>query len=794
MFRFWKKRRGYSKNKAFILWFNELSNTDVKYVGGKNASLGEMYRQLSRKGIRVPNGFAITAYAYRYLIEKAGIEPEIKKILNKMNIKSTKSLASAGSKVRQLIRNAPFPKELHDEIVKAYKNLCRLEKTQDVAVRSSATAEDLPTASFAGQQETYLNIKGEHALIESCKKCFASLFTDRAISYRVDKGFDHFKVALSIGVQKMVRSDLATAGVIFTLDTESGFQDVVYITGIYGLGENIVQGKVNPDEYYVYKPTLAKGFYPILMKKVGGKHLKMVYKVRGTKNVHVSEEDRKKLVLSDKETIKLAKWAVAIEKHYKKPMDIEWAKDGRTQKLYVVQARPETVQSQKNRQVLETYHLKKKGKLLVEGIAVGSKIGAGKIKIIKNTSDIHKFKKGQVLVTEMTDPDWEPIMKIAGAIVTNRGGRTCHAAIVSRELGVPCIVGCGDATEKLKERQKVTISCSEGEIGNVYSGILNYKIHKTDLRKLKKPKVKLMMNLANPELAFSAAMIPNEGIGLAREEFIINSFIKIHPLALINYKKQEPKIKKQINELTYSYKNKTEFFVDKLASGISMLAAACYPNDVIVRFSDFKSNEYANLIGGSAYEPKEDNPMIGWRGASRYYSDTFREAFALECQAIKRVRDKMGLTNVKVMVPFCRTPEEGKKVIKVMKKNGLKQGKNKLEVYVMCEIPSNVVLAEEFAKVFDGFSIGTNDLTQLALGLDRDSELVAHLYDEQNQAVKDLVSQVIKAAKKHKKKIGICGEAASIPEFAKFLAKQGIDSLSMVPDALMHVRLELVRK
>lgn len=792
-----KRKKRVSKENSFILWFDELSNKDVSYVGGKNASLGEMYRQLLKKGVRVPNGFAVTAYAYRYLIKKAGLEDEIKSILGKMNIHNTRSLAATGAKVRSLIKNAPMPEELRSEIVKAYHLLCKKEGTKDVAVRSSATAEDLPTASFAGQQETYLNIKGEEQLINSCMNCFASLFTNRAISYREDKGFDHFQVALSIGVQKMVRSDLATSGVIFTIDTESGFQDVVYITGIYGLGENIVQGKVNPDEFYVHKPTLKKGFKPILMKKIGNKHLRMVYSTDGnktTKNVSVTDADSKELCVSEDEVLQLAKWAVIIENHYNKPMDIEWAKDGKTGKLYIVQARPETVESQKNREVLETYRLKKKGKLLLQGIAVGSKIGQGKINVIKGAHGIHGFKKGQVLVTEMTDPDWEPIMKIAGAIVTNRGGRTCHAAIVSRELGVPCIVGCGNATETLKTGQKVTVSCAEGEIGNVYSGLLGFNIVKTDLRKIKKPKVKLMMNLANPDLAFSSALMPNDGIGLAREEFIINSYIKIHPLALINYKKQSKEIKEEIDKLTYGYKDKTKFFVDKLASGISMLAAAVYPNDVIVRFSDFKSNEYANLIGGKNYEPIEDNPMIGWRGASRYYSDNFRAAFALECKAIKKVRDEMGLNNVKVMVPFCRTVDEGKRVIEVMRKNGLKQGKNGLEVYVMCEIPSNVILAEEFAKVFDGFSIGTNDLTQLTLGLDRDSELVAHLYDEQNQAVKDLVSKVIKVARKKNKKIGICGEAASIPEFAKFLEKQGINSLSMVPDALMSVRLKLAKK
>jgi pyruvate,water dikinase len=798
MFEFFKKKREVSSHKdnARILWFNEISNEDVKYVGGKNASLGEMYRQLSKQGVRVPNGFAITANAYRYIIKEAGIEDNIKKILKSTDTKNVRSLSIAGTKIRDLIRNATIPQDLREEIIKSYHKLCKLEGSQDVAVRSSATAEDLPTASFAGQQETYLNISGENALIDACKKCFASLFTDRAISYREDKKFDHFKVYLSIGIQKMVRSDQAASGVMFTLDTDSGFKDVVYITSIYGLGENIVQGKVNPDEYYVFKPTLAKGFRPILTKKVGSKDLKMVYHIGGnktTKDVNVPLEDRKKFVLTDDEVMILAKWGVIIEDHYKKPMDIEWAKDGKTNQLYIVQARPETVQSQKNWNILEEYKLKGSGKPIVTGIAVGSKIGEGKVKVIKDAHEIQKFNKGEVLVTEMTDPDWEPIMKVASAIVTNKGGRTCHAAIVSREMGVPCVVGCGNATAILKDGQKVTVSCAEGEAGKVYNGFLGFKVDKHDLAHLKKPSTKIMMNLGEPEQAFTFSFIPNDGIGLAREEFIINSFIKIHPMALLNYHNiKDHEVKKQIDELTYGYKDKSQYFVDKLASGISMLSAAFYPKDVIVRFSDFKTNEYANLIGGKDYEPNEDNPMIGWRGASRYYDPKYRDAFALECKAIKKVREEMGLTNLKVMIPFCRTIEEGKSVIEEMKKNSLVQGKNGLQVYVMCEIPSNVILAEEFCKIFDGFSIGSNDLTQLTLGLDRDSELVSHIYSERNEAVKRLIKQVITVAKKHHRKIGICGDApSSFPDFAKFLVDCGIDSISLSPDAVLKTILAL---
>lgn len=791
-----------NKSKKFILWFNELGIEDIPYVGGKNASLGEMYRNLTKKGVAVPNGFAITAYAYRYLLKKSGIKEEIKKALKGLNTRNMKNLADRGHKVREIIRTAEFPEELKEEIFEAYKKMEKqYGKRCDVAVRSSATAEDLPDASFAGQQETYLNIKGPASLIEACKKCFASLFTNRAISYREDKNFDHFNIALSIGVQKMVRSDLAGSGVMFSIDTESGFDKVVFLTAAYGLGENVVQGAVNPDEYYIFKPTLKQGFKPIISKKVGEKKIKMIYSHDGnnpTKNVPVSPEDRKKFVLTDKEILTLAKWAVIIEDHYSDkrgkytPMDMEWAKDGKTGKLFIVQARPETVQSQKDRNQLEEYKLLGKGNIIVEGASVGAKIGSGTANVIRNVKNINKFKKGEVLVTDMTDPDWEPIMKIASAIVTNRGGRTCHAAIISRELGIPCVVGTNNATEKIKQGKKITVSCAEGDRGKVYEGLVKYQVNKVDLKKIPQTKTKIMMNIGNPEQAFELSFIPNSGVGLAREEFIINSYIKIHPNALIDYKKLNPALKKKIDDMTYGYKDKTKFYIDKLAEGIAMLAAAFYPDDVIVRMSDFKSNEYANLVGGRAYEPIEDNPMIGWRGASRYYNPKFEAAFRLECKAIKKVRDDMGLTNVKVMIPFCRTIDEGKKVLKVMESEGLKRKANHLEVYVMCEIPSNVVLADEFAKIFDGFSIGTNDLTQLTLGLDRDSELVADVYDERNPAVKELVKTVIAKAKKNKRKIGICGQAPSdYPEFATFLVECGIDSISLNPDTVIKTTLKI---
>ena len=788
------------KAHRFILWFNEIGIEDVPLVGGKNASLGEMYRSLSKKGVNIPNGFAITAYAYRYFLEEEHIKEELKELLSNIKTKNIDDLAEIGHEARQLILRADLPPPLRISIIDAYKKLCRrYGKNTDVAVRSSATAEDLPDASFAGQQETYLNIRGEHALVDACKKCFASLFTNRAIHYRIDKGFDHFKVALSIGVQRMVRSDLGASGVMFSIDTETGFRDVVLINAIYGLGENMVQGRVNPDEYFIFKPTLKKGYNSIISKVVGSKNLKMIYSLGGsketTKNVSVSNEDRKKFVLKDNEILNLARWACIIEDHYGKPMDMEWAKDGRSGKLFIVQARPETVQSMKDMNVLEEYILSRKGKILTVGRSVGSKIGHGRAHVIKEVHDINRFKEGEILVTEMTDPDWEPIMKIASAIVTNQGGRTCHSAIVSRELGIPCIVGTNNGTHVIKNDQRITVSCAEGDEGFVYDGLIPFKIDKHDLKNFKRPHTKVMMNVGNPEQAFEFSFIPNDGVGLAREEFIINEYIKIHPKALIHFNQiKDEKIREKIEKLTLGYKNKTQFFFDKLAYGVGMIAAAFYPKDVIVRMSDFKSNEYANLIGGHMFEPLEHNPMIGWRGASRYYSE-YRDAFALECKAMKKARDEMGLTNVKLMIPFCRTVEEGKKVIAEMEKNSLKRGKNGLQVYVMCEIPSNVILADEFSEIFDGFSIGTNDLTQLTLGLDRDSELVSHVYDERNDAVKALVATVIQKAKANKRKIGICGDAPStFPEFARFLVECGIDSISLSPDAVIKTTLTILEE
>ncbi len=793
------------KTKKFILWFDEISIEDVSLAGGKNASLGEMHKNLTKEGVKIPNGFAVTAYAYNYFLEKAGIKDELKEILKGLDTSSIKNLSERGRKARETILKAELPQELKDEIAGSYTKLCtQYGHDTDVAVRSSATAEDLPDASFAGQQETYLNIRGKHALMEAAKKCFASLFTNRAISYRVDKGFDHFKISLSVGVQKMVRSDKACSGVMFSIDTESGFKDAVLINGAYGLGENIVQGSVNPDQFYVFKPTLKKGYRPVISKKLGSKKIKMVYTENGSKattqNVEVPYSERFRFVLKDDEILILAKWACIIEDYYSKkagkfkPMDMEWAKDGVTSELFIVQARPETVQSMKNMNVLEEYILKEKGSIIITGLSVGTKIGSGKSHVIKNVSDIGNFKAGEVLITEKTDPDWEPIMKIASAIVTNKGGRTAHAAIIARELGIPAIVGTEKGTEAISSGIDVTVSCSEGEVGKVYKGKLKFDVHKIDLKKLGKPRTKIMMNVGNPDQSFDFSFIPNDGVGLAREEFIISSYIKVHPLALLHYDRlKDAKVKNAIGELTYAYKNKVDFFIEKLAQGVAMIACAFYPKDVIVRMSDFKSNEYANLIGGLEFEPKEENPMLGWRGASRYYAGSYREAFALECFAMKKARDEMGLYNIKLMVPFCRTVEEGKMVVSEMKKHGLVQGKNGLEIYVMCEIPSNVILADDFAKIFDGFSIGSNDLTQLALGLDRDSELVSRLYDERNPAVKRLIQEVIQKAKKHNRKIGICGQGPSDHEdFAQFLVECGIDSISLNPDTVIKTTLKIL--
>ena len=799
-----------NKNDAFILWFDQIGIEDVKLVGGKNASLGEMYRNLTQKGVRVPNGFAITARAYYYFLEKANLKDKIASMLANLNVKDIKQLQDVGHKIRYLIRNAPMPKELSDAIKEGYYHLgLQYGTNPDVAVRSSATAEDLPDASFAGQQETYLNVRGNEELLMYVKYCIASLFTNRAISYRTDKGFDHFKIALSVGVQKMIRSDKACSGVMFSIDTETGFKDVVLINASYGLGENIVSGAVNPDQYYVFKPTLKKGFRPVISKRLGNKDMKMIYANEGnktTKNVPVSVEDKKKFALNDNEILELANWACIIEDYYSQkhnkytPMDMEWAKDGVSNKLFIVQARPETVMSQKNMNIIEKYVIdktsKENSKVLIDGLSVGDKIGKGKVDIIKDVHHIDEFKPGDVLVTEMTDPDWEPIMKIASAIVTNKGGRTCHAAIVSRELGVPCVVGTKNATEVLKQDSEVTVSCAEGEVGKVYEGLLDYKVEKINLDSVPQTKTKIMMNVGNPDEAFKFSFIPNDGVGLAREEFIINSYIKVHPNALIHFNElKDEKIKQEINKLTEGYPDKKQFFVDKLAEGIAIIGAAFYPKPVIVRFSDFKTNEYAGLLGGDLFEPKEDNPMLGWRGASRYYSPNYRDAFALECRAILKVRNEFGLINVKTMIPFCRTVDEGKKVLAEMEKNGLRRGENGLQVYVMCEIPSNVILADQFSGIFDGFSIGSNDLTQLTLGLDRDSELVSSIYDERNDAVKRMISSVIKTAKEYKRKIGICGQAPSdFPDFAAFLVDQGIDSISLNPDTVIKTRLRISKE
>lgn len=789
-------------SNKFILWFREISKEDVPLVGGKNASLGEMFSNLTEKGMNVPNGFATTAQAYFYFLENNNLKEKIGNILRDVKVSDIKDLQRRGGAVRELILKAELPDNLSKEITNAYRELSRESgvKNTDVAVRSSATAEDLPQASFAGQQESFLNISGEKQLLRAIKECFASLFTDRAIVYREEMKFDHLKIGLSAGVQKMVRSDLASSGVMFSCDTESGFGDVALINASYGLGENVVKGRVEPDQYCVFQTTLKKGFSPIIEKKIGAKKVKLVYNKssqKPTKDVPVSLGDRQKFVLADEEILILAKWSILIEEHYGREMDIEWAKDGKDGKLYIVQARPETVESRKNLNYLEEYILdKSKGvKILVMGMSVGNKIGQGKARKIMDVKDMGKFKKGEVLVTDMTDPDWVPVMKMASAIVTDSGSRTCHAAIVSRELGIPCVVGAGKATKVLKAGQSVTISCAEGETGKVYSGIIPFEIKRTDISNLPKPPVKIMMNLGEPELAFAMSLFPQDGVGLAREEFIIANRIKIHPQALVNFKKLPSKVKNEINKETIGFNDKTQFFVDKLAEGIGKIASAFYPKPVIIRFSDFKSNEYAQLIGGELFEPKEENPMLGWRGASRYYDPNFKEAFLLECKAFKKAREKFGLDNIWAMVPFCRTLEEGRRVLEVMKEGGLERGMNGLKVIVMAEIPSNVILAEEFLEIFDGMSIGSNDLTQLTLGLDRDSGLISKVGDERNEAVKKMIAKVIRVCKEKGKYCGICGDAPStFPDFARFLVEKGIESISLNPDAIIKTIIEIAKK
>lgn len=786
------------KKDRNILWFDEVGIADVPLVGGKNASLGEMLVNLVPKGVNIPDGFATTSGSYFYFLKKTGLDKKIKEILTGFDILDLKSLQEKGREIRKMILESDLPDQLEKDIVSAYKKLSQKynEENTDVAVRSSATAEDLPNASFAGQQETFLNITGERELLLAVRKCFASLFTDRAIAYREEMKFDHLKVGLSAGVQKMVRSDIGASGVMFSCDTESGFGDVVLINAAYGLGENVVQGKVEPDQYYVFETTLKSGFKPILEKRIGTKNIKMIYTdnpAKPTKNVSVSEKERERFVLSDEDILALAKWSMVVEDHYKKPMDMEWAKDGKTGQLFIVQARPETVQSRKNVNILEEYVLDLSGKpkVLASGMSVGSKIGSGKANRIMSAKEISKFKKGEILITDMTDPDWVPAMKLASAIVTDSGGRTAHAAIVSRELGIPCIVGTGNATKAIKSGKEITVSCAEGETGKVYEGIIPFEIKKTDISNLGDPKVKVTMNVGEPGNAFALSFIPNDGVGLAREEFIIANNIKIHPLALLDYKNLKPALKKKIDKLTLGYKDKAQFYTDKLAEGIGKIGAAFYPKQVIVRFSDFKTNEYRSLVGGEAYEPKEENPMIGWRGASRYYDKRFSPAFALECKAIKKVREEFGLNNVEVMIPFCRTKEEGQKVLKLMEESGLERD-GKLKVFVMCEIPSNVILAEEFLDIFDGFSIGSNDLTQLALGLDRDNSELAHIGNEKDEAVKKLIKRVIRICRQKDKYSGICGQAPSdFPDFAEFIVKEGIGSISLNPDSVIKTRIAL---
>ncbi len=792
-------------DSKYIRWFEEISIDDVPSVGGKNASLGEMYRELTDKGIRIPNGFSITADAYWHVLESAGVLDELKSTLDGLDTDDVNNLTKKGKKARNIILNAGIPDDLWEYIKAAYDRLCeQYGEDTDVAVRSSATAEDLPNASFAGQQETYLNIHGYHSLRDACNRCFASLFTDRAISYRVNNGFDHFKVGLSIGVMKMVRSDLASSGVIFTIDTETGFDNVVFITGAYGLGENVVQGLVNPDEFYVFKPTLKESFRPIIKKKRGSKEIKMIYG-RGdsrvlTRNVDVPESDRKRYCISDDEILQLAEYAVTIEDHYSKkrgkhvPMDIEWAKDGETGELFIVQARPETVQSLKKKDVLETYYLDEHSGIIVTGRSVGSKIASGKVHVIPDVSKLPDFKTGEILVADTTTPDWEPVMKRAAAIITNKGGRTCHAAIVSRELGIPAVVGAGAATEKLRDGMEVTVSCAEGDAGRVYEGALKFHTESVDLKGIEKTGTEIMMNLGNPEEAFALSMIPNDGIGLARLEFIITSYIKVHPMALVHPEKVTDKdVIREIELLTDLYDNKEDYFVEKLAQGVATIAASFHPRPVVVRMSDFKTNEYESLLGGEFFEFGENNPMLGFRGASRYYDERYREGFALECKAMKKVRDEMGLTNLILMIPFCRRIEEAEKVLEEMSNNGLVRGENGLQVYMMTEIPSNVLLIDEFSQYFDGFSIGSNDLTQLTLGVDRDSEILASTFDERDEAVKKIVSMAVQGAKRNNRHSGLCGQAPSdFPEFAEFLVKEGIDSISLNPDSVMKIALKVL--
>ncbi|MFP1877904.1 phosphoenolpyruvate synthase [Lonsdalea quercina] len=782
-------------DKRNVLWYDQLGMHDVERVGGKNASLGEMITNLSSLGVEVPNGFATTAQAFNDFLTQSGINQRIYALLDKTDIDDVNQLAKAGAQIRQWIVDTPFQPALEQAIRDAYQQLSEDDPDASFAVRSSATAEDMPDASFAGQQETFLNVQGFDAVLTAVKHVFASLFNDRAISYRVHQGYDHRGVALSAGIQRMVRSDLAASGVMFTLDTESGFDQVVFITAAWGLGEMVVQGAVNPDEFYVHKPTLLKGNPAIVRRNMGSKKIRMVYAPSQEHGKQVSIEDvpetqRDRFCLTDEEVQTLAHQALLIEKHYARPMDIEWAKDGHTGRLYIVQARPETVRS--NGQVMERYHLPASGKVLVEGRAIGHRIGAGEVKNINDISEMHLVNAGDVLVTDMTDPDWEPIMKKAAAIVTNRGGRTCHAAIIARELGIPAVVGCGDATERLGNGHKVTVSCAEGDTGYVYQDLLDFTVKSSPVDAMPTLPLKIMMNVGNPDRAFDFACLPNDGVGLARLEFIINRMIGVHPRALLEFDQQTPQLQQEIKSLMQGYDDPVEFYIERLKEGIATLASAFWPKRVIVRLSDFKSNEYANLVGGDRYEPDEENPMLGFRGAGRYVSPDFRDCFALECEAVKRVRDVMGLTNVEIMIPFVRTVEQAEAVVAELAAQGLRRGEKGLKIIMMCEIPSNALQAEAFLQHFDGFSIGSNDMTQLTLGLDRDSGVVSALFDERNESVKMLLAMAIKAAKAQGKYVGICGQGPSDHEdFAAWLMEQGIDSLSLNPDTVVQTWLSL---
>ncbi len=793
---------------VYVIPFRELDLSRISDVGGKNASLGELIRHLDPLGVRVPDGFAVTGSAFRLHLREAGVEEEIYAALDSLDVRDLSALARAGQFARERVRSARLPAAVVSEVEAAYLKLSKDsgEDATDVAVRSSATAEDLPTASFAGQQETFLNVHGLANLLHAIEGCMASLFTDRAIVYRAEHGFRHRDVLLSVGVQKMVRSDLASAGVIFTLDTETGFRDVVLVTGAWGLGETVVQGTVNPDEFWVHKPTLRTGHRPIVRREVGEKAIKLVYddhsNTRAVRTLAVPEHDRRRAVLSDDEVLELSRWAIAIEDHYSKvhgrptAMDIEWAKDGPTGQLFVVQARPETVHSQRERPVIEIYKLRGKGDVLVRGKSVGGKIGVGLVRVLERLEDLSTFREGEVLVSAETGPDWEPVLRRAAAVVTNKGGRTCHAAIVSRELGLPCVVGTHDATRLLETGSEVTVSCAEGDEGRVYAGRIEFDRQEIDPQRLPRPRVPLMLNVGDPETAFHRALLPSAGVGLARMEMIILNGIGIHPMALVRPERvTDPEVRRAIRERTRGYASGAEFFVSRLATGVAQLAAAFFPRPVILRFSDFKTNEYRELLGGADFEPVEANPMLGFRGASRYYSDRYRDGFALECAAVRRVREDMGLVNLKLMIPFCRTLEEGRRVLLELEKNGLRRGERELEILVMCEIPSNVILAAEFSKLFDGFSIGSNDLTQLVLGVDRDSEILAPLFDERDPAVKALIRQMVETAHRNDRKVGICGQAPSdYPDFAEFLAEIGIDSISLNPDALAQVAERLAAK